>query len=219
MKRLIAQLIATLCVLLALIPTANAGWVTTKEVQIVVSFVNPDLFAYFSQNGNVITSDLTVTNPPGSTYVFLGGLFPAGTVDLNQHTYTKDHNGNPLTGENSIGTWLCTGTRLIRWNLSGVDFPAQGTVVEEMNWTFLLKNPTGPSTEIHSKGWFRAGQPGTGPDVVVGRALLDILGGTAQNAGIEGEIQSEVYLSPDGLASLTVLKLSTPIKIFVPKGG
>ena len=216
MSNQFTRTVAIATFLLAIAPIASAEFVTTKELQIVVSFVEPSLFAYHSQNGSVITSDLTVTNPPGSTYVFKGGLFLGGTVNLAQASYAYDHDGNLLSSDNSIGTWLCTGTRLVNWNLSGVNFPAAGTVVEEMNWTFQLKGPGAPLSEVFSKGWLRTNQFGTGADVVVGQSALALLGGTGPNANIQGDLEARVYLSPDGLASLTTVKLSNPIKVYVP---
>jgi len=216
MKTRIFRLLPPILFLLAWFPSASAELVTTKQLQIVVSFIEPDLFAYHSQNGAVITSDLTVTNPPGSTYVFKGGLFPGGTVDPAQASYTVDRNGNLLTGANSVGAWICTGTRLIDWNLSGVNFPAEGTVIEEMNWTFQLKGADRPLSEVFSKGWLRAGQLGVGGDVVLGRSVLAVLGGTGPNTTLRGDLKAHVHLSPDGLASLTIIELSNPIQIYVP---
>lgn len=216
MRKIVANTVAVTALLFALIPVANAKVVTTKELQIVVSFLGPGLFFYRSQNGGVITGDLSVTNPPASTYVFKGGLFPGGTVDPSQTSYAYDHEGNLLTAGNSIGTWLCTGTRLVDWNLSGVNFPSEGTVVEEMNWTFQLKGDGTPLSEVFSKGWLRTGQLGLGGDYIVTRSTLALLGGTGPNTSVAGDIEAQTHLSPDGSSFLTTLKFSNPIRIFVP---
>lgn len=197
--------------------TAQTRIISTKELQIVVVFTNPDLFAYHSNIGGEITQDLTVTNPPGSTYVFKGGLFLGGTVDLAQDSYTVDRNGIPLSKANSIGTWVCTGTRLVDWNLSGVNFPAEGTFIEEANFSLLLKSVQ-PSdvNAVYTKGWIVAGQLGFGPDVIVGTTQHAIVGGSGLNVRSQGEFKGEIHLSPDGLASLTTLTFTHPIQIEVP---
>ena len=206
--------------------SAEAKVVSTKQIQIVVSFTDPDLFLYRSNIGkfsvgapdSTITSDLSITNPPGSTYIFKGGVFLGGTVDPGQASYTVDTRGMPLSGGNSIGTWICTGTRLIDWNLTGVNFPSEGTVIEEMNWSLLFKDPGGAAVNaVYTKGWFTAGkQFGVGKDFVVGKTRMAILGGSGLNAKINGDLTGESFLSPDGLASLLIVNLSSPIQIDVP---
>jgi len=200
----------------SLTTAAEAKVVSTKKLQIVVVFTDPDLFLYRSNIGGSITSDLAITNPPGSTYIFKGGLFLGDTVDPSQDSYTVDKSGMPLSASNSVGTWVCTGTRLTDWNLSGIDFPEQGTRVEEANFSLLFKSHNGEVNAVYTKGFIVTGVFGVGADFVLGTTHHAVLGGSGLNAYSNGDVKGEIFLSPDGLASLTTLTFSNPIKIEVP---
>jgi hypothetical protein len=195
----------------------QAKVIETKEVQILILFTDPEMFFYQSNIGGEITGDLSITNPPGSTYIFKGGLFPGGTIDPQQSSFDVDTQGNALSTENSIGTWICTGTRIINWNLSGMDFPAIDTRIEELNWSFLFKgsNPDAPNA-VYSKGWLHAGELGVGGDYVVTKGQLGIIAGTGLNENAKGVLGAKTYLAPDGMSALSIIQLSKPISIEVP---
>ncbi len=193
---------------------AQAQTIQTKELQIVVPLTDPEMFFYRSNIGGEITGDLTVTNPAGSTYVFKGGLFPGGTVDPAQFAYNYDTEGSLLTAARSIGTWVCTGTRLIDWNLTGLNYPPENTLVEEVSWSFLFKgaNPD-ESNAVYAKGWLSAGTFGVGADFTVSKFHLGVIGGTGLNDSPAGVVSARSYLASDGMSVLTVVRFSKSISI------
>jgi len=86
----------------------------TTEIQVVINQKSPNnIFA--ANIGGSITNNTMVTLPAGTTLIQNGFIYPKGTVNLSQQSYTVDKNGNPLTQLNSIGVWQSTNFELVQF--------------------------------------------------------------------------------------------------------
>ncbi len=165
---------------------------TTRDIQVVLIPNTPGYY-YASNIGGSIINNFFAPTDPGATYVFGGLIFPAGTVNPSQSTYSVDKNNVPLTQAGSIGQWQCQGVRIAAVDFSNL--PAPGTILEIPSMGFYFKNPVSDNV-IFSSGFIRVSQPELSPVAFDGVCV--IYGGLGSNKDAEGTHDWKVYAASDG---------------------
>jgi hypothetical protein len=175
--------LGVIAVLLCMATYISAKIVETYELQGLINISEQGKnmgwdFVMFT--GEELTSDFFAARPFGGYEYVTSQFYPADTVDVNSNDYTIDKHGNPLTEENSLGTFYNIGSFVDHFDFNVP--PEKGSVFEIGDITFDFKNHCGKRSkkrnQLFTKFLFRAG---SGKIAVTGDGI-DI-NGTGCNEG------------------------------------
>jgi hypothetical protein len=114
----------------------------SHHIQVLINPADPSSM-YNLFNGSSITSSFFAPRPAGGYYYLNGLIFPKKTINpLTQNCFNFDTHGNPLTEANSVGTFRAIANQLVDVAFN-VNFPAKGTIVEDVRWDFYFNEGCG----------------------------------------------------------------------------
>lgn len=182
----------------------------TNQIQVIINQKSStNIFA--ANIGGSITNNTMTTLPAGATFIQNGFIYPKGTVNLNQQSFTVDKNGNPLTQLNSIGVWQSTNVELVQFNQTNP--PAVGTETTQTISSFSFTPSTNPNNpnQIFTIGLQELiNTPAAGVQLSVIPML--VLGGLGKNAAANGSAVAKIYTAPDG-SQVMVVTFNKTIKL------
>lgn len=114
---------------LALVFALSLDAKKTKKIQVLV---NPDdsAFLFYGNNGGgSIGTNVFAPRTAGGYYYLNGMIYPGGTIDREDDCFS--------TSEDTIGEFFCVANLISDLTFDG-NFPAQGTLVEDVRWDFYF---------------------------------------------------------------------------------
>lgn len=180
------------------------------QAQIELDPSNPD-YAFVAFNGGpgftTGINNFFNNRTFGGYYYAKAALFPGGTFNPGQTTYTLDKNGNPIDTGDKIGSFL---GRFQFWLDPAIDFnnlPPAGTFIETAFLTFMF-NHESMMNNIFSDGIIKVGQAPNTFDAIFG-----VTGGTGPNRCSENQAYKfTVYPGADFSVMLDI-RFEKPIYI------
>jgi hypothetical protein len=163
----------------------------SKKLQILINPADPT-FSYTLFNGSaILINDLSAVRPIGGYYYLNGLILPGGTISKNQASFAVDKHGNPITAADSLGLWECIGKVLQTLDFS--DIPAEGTLVEAIEWDFYFDEDCHNYPNIMTS----LGKTVTGSGFPAFTTAMAMVGGTRCNKN-NNHYTSKIYISQTG---------------------
>lgn len=112
----------------------------SHDIQVLINQADAN-FNYTLNNGDGIECcNILLPRTNGGYYYLNGYIYPKGTVNpKNQSNFALDRHGNALTAENSFGQFHCV-ANLLQNVTFDVNFPVEGTLLEDIRWDFYFYN-------------------------------------------------------------------------------
>jgi hypothetical protein len=191
--------------------TILAKTMETNQIEVVINQASPsNVFA--ANVGGSITDNVMTALPAGTTAIQNGFIYPKGTINLNQQSFTVDKNGNPLTQLNSIGTWQQSNFQLVDSSTSNPPVPGTDTALTLNTFSFNPNNnPNNPNQVVTMGLQEVVNTPSAGVQTSV--IPMIVLGGFGKNQSANGTAVAKIYEAPDGLSMLMVITFNKKITI------
>ena len=118
-----------LALALLFVASISADHKKTKKIQVLVDPSSNSFFFFGNNGGGTIGTNVFAPRTAGGYYYLNGQIYPEGTINRNSTCYT--------TTKASIGEFICDANLLSDLTFDP-NFPAQGTIVEDVRWDFYF---------------------------------------------------------------------------------